>query len=479
MMTNPVKISMPEIKKVNQIMITAESRADFMSVSNQFFANFLAERIDVAKEVIHFQKNFMKKSFCVKLKSELAVSKVIQTQKVKIKGKNFTIQSSSDMSFWLTVHWANPDLPDEAIKKAISPYGKIISMFRPKYDSGPLKGVEMGTRRIKLDPVRKGRYVPNFITFNDETVMFTYPGMNPECRKCAQDTHKFQDCQAIYCDNCKGFSPHEHPHTTIDCPEPCRNCQSLDHSISWCRQRKSYASNLRSEPSRSEVSESEYESSMEGFAFETDPLHLNDTEYEAPVEKNMTKTREEDSVYHIDAEVPSPNGTDPTSEVLLEKETEDQVPEVMLEKAADGLVAEVLSGAVQQIHSEHKNGEHCDSSSESSFVTVVDIPVGNKFTVLEQLTDSEESTVEDQGDGGKMEVASKVDTSQASEKDISTVPEPPVSTTLSGTDELPPTRDTVPFLKKSKMAKPTVRTIVQKMKTIDDEIKHKERSKPY
>lgn len=101
-------------------------------------------------------------------------------------------------------------------------------MFHPKYNAGSLKDNEMGARRIKLDPVRKG---PNVITFNDETVMSTYPEMLPEYCKCAQDTHTLQDCQAIYCDNCKGFTSHENLYTTMYVPNPVEIVSPLITSL--------------------------------------------------------------------------------------------------------------------------------------------------------------------------------------------------------------------------------------------------------
>lgn len=454
-MTNPVKYTVPAVKKLNQLTITAESRADFMSVSNQFFASYLAEKIDVGREVLSFQKNIFKKQFYIKLRSESAVKELCLRQRVTIKGRNFTIQSCSDNSFWITVHWANTDLPDETITTGLAPYGEVLHMMRPRYETGPLKGVEMGTRRIKFDPKNGKKYVPNFIQFNEDTVMFTYPGMTPECRRCAQDDHKFHECQSIYCENCQGFTPHCNPHTTQECPEACHQCHSYDHTISWCRRKASYASTLRdrqTEPIREVVEESNADDGMWYFSSNRDPLDLEKTQSEAS-DDNQSVQSEEDCASKLEKVAPT-SVSEPTNKD-------------MLAKVAEVLVSKVLSVSEKIIHSEQEG----EVSEAESFVTVEGESQRNRLQDVEHLSDSSDSASVSHEIGGEMEVA-PADTSPAREKNNSNVPETPELVNN------PISEETLSKRLKPKVDKrrPQGKTVVQEAIT---DAKPKDRGKPY
>lgn len=244
-MSKPVSFS-PKNRptKALSVAISARSSVAFSTAVQRDFISALSTMVDIKNDVLSFQKNYYKKMFYLRVSTVAGHNALISKGSFMLDGTEWNITPASSVYLNLTAHWAPDEMADETILEALRPYGECLGVTKPKFTDPELSHVRTGIRVYRFK-CHQTRYVPNFVNFGGDVVMFTYPGQAYECRKCGQTNHKAPQCKATWCDNCNGFSPHENPHIEKDCKQLCRMCASDRHTVMDCCARAwSYAARV-------------------------------------------------------------------------------------------------------------------------------------------------------------------------------------------------------------------------------------------
>lgn len=326
------------------VALSCNNNEAFNNTVQRDFIPVLGGVIDIKKDLVSFQKNFFRKSYYVRVSSQPAHCALLDKGKFMLGSTEWTITAASSALVNVTVHWAPDEMCDDMIAAALKPYGAVVDFVKPTFFDNELKHVRTGIRRYRFKCHSK-RYVPNFINFAGDIVMFTYPGQVPECRKCGQARHKAHECKAKFCDNCNGFTPHENPHVEINCDKPCRHCHHTMHTISDCDVRNnSYAAKAREAEIRT-FGEGPLPSSRANVAEKT-AVKAGDLEVDADVsDVNVGDVGEDETA---DAVQPTGTGEGNTIDVdvdvnlgNVEIESGGSQPDVALSSPAGNALSEV------------------------------------------------------------------------------------------------------------------------------------------
>ena len=124
------------------------------------------------------------------------------------------------------VHDAPFELPDNALKYRLQPYGQVLRINRGHYSE--CVHVETGIRYVKM---RIDNEIPSFIRFGRRLVRISYNGQPRTCRRCNQPGHQARECKVKICFNCDHVG-HEAP----DCENDilCSICKDPNHLAKHC-----------------------------------------------------------------------------------------------------------------------------------------------------------------------------------------------------------------------------------------------------
>lgn len=344
-MSKPVTFS-PTNKpsKALSVAISTKDNAAFSAVVQRDFIPVLSGMINIKSELVSFQKNYFRKIFYVRLSTLASHNVLLNKGSFDLNGSEWSIGPATSVYMSLTAHWAPDEMTDATISEALKPYGECLGVNKPKFKDPELSHVRTGIRiyRFRCHQVR---YVPNFINFGGEVVMFTYPGQTYECRRCGQQGHKAPLCKAAWCQNCGGFTPHENWHVEIECVEPCRMCLSYEHTVSECCARlSSYAARVKGDalrPSRTSTQIEEAPASMDEEDQDIDVCE--DTDSNDNQSENGATSGEDMSADEADKES--------TSEPDPEPESNPQPQEKLLTQIIDDPKACVVRAEVHKCFS--------------------------------------------------------------------------------------------------------------------------------
>ncbi|CAN8032590.1 unnamed protein product [Ixodes persulcatus] len=86
----------------------------------------------------------------VTLKTPLAKKKLVDAASFEAKGRRCVVIDPEKAEVRLKLHWIPFHLPDETVKKALEPYGKVEDVARETWRVGGFKGVQSTTRVVRL-----------------------------------------------------------------------------------------------------------------------------------------------------------------------------------------------------------------------------------------------------------------------------------------------------------------------------------------
>lgn len=143
---------------------------------------------------------------------------------------------SSTRTVYLTVKRLPEYVPDDALVRALAPYGSVQAFSFPVYKDRP--AIRNGTRIVKFEMKRP---VPNFLVVGTDRALVDYKGIKKVCGRCGSEGHIRSDCKVSRCERCAVFG-----HPTAGCKAPCLRCGS-GHATVDCVMRRSYSSAAKGE----------------------------------------------------------------------------------------------------------------------------------------------------------------------------------------------------------------------------------------
>lgn len=142
-----------------------------------------------------------------------AAKKIVATQEIKVKGRKCLVIDPCNRDIRVKLHWVLHNVPDEEIKKAFQPYGRVTELTREKWRVQGCDAQCTMTRVISLQ-LKAGvapEDIPQQMRIAGDRALVAVPGRPPQCLRCEQIGHIRRDCRVPRCSVCRRFG-HEAQH---------------------------------------------------------------------------------------------------------------------------------------------------------------------------------------------------------------------------------------------------------------------------
>ncbi|KAM7301768.1 hypothetical protein ISCGN_017285 [Ixodes scapularis] len=150
----------------------------------------------------------------VTLKSSSAKQKLVSAGTIEAKGRRCLVVDPEKNEVRIKLHWIPFHLPDDNVRKALEPYGKVTEVARETWRVSGFEGVQSTTRIARLT-LKEGvtiEQLPHQLRMPGCTALVLAPGRAPLCLRCRRTGHIRRECSVPRCDSCRRFG-----HTTEDC----------------------------------------------------------------------------------------------------------------------------------------------------------------------------------------------------------------------------------------------------------------------
>ena len=159
------------------------------------------------------------------LKQESLRDKILNVGVLQVAGQTMMVQDAEKALTYLTVFDAPFELPDEALRGILEPYGLVKSCRRQLHQG---TAIETGIRTVRIV---LGKPVPSTLRVGAMNISIKYQGQAPTCRKCDSPEHYARNCHLVRCFNCGKLG---HKASECEGDPPCGLCNSTDHFASDC-----------------------------------------------------------------------------------------------------------------------------------------------------------------------------------------------------------------------------------------------------
>lgn len=146
--------------------------------------------------------------------SQASKFKLLQLKELQVKGKRCLVVDPNKAEIKLKLHWVPCEVPDDVVRKALEPFGKVEAVERESWHEEGFNGVESTTRKVHLilkDTTATDR-IPHQLRISNANALVIVPGRAPMCLRCHRTGHVRRDCRVPRCDSCRRFG-----HLKEDC----------------------------------------------------------------------------------------------------------------------------------------------------------------------------------------------------------------------------------------------------------------------
>ncbi|CAN7981705.1 unnamed protein product, partial [Ixodes pacificus] len=146
--------------------------------------------------------------WAVTLKSAEGKKKLLAAGELAIKGGRCTVVDPSNQDTRLKLHWLLHHVPDDEVRVALAPYGKVTEVVRDLWRAA---GVCSTTRSVSLR-LKAGVTVdalPHQLRVAGDLALVVVPGRAPLCLRCRGKGHIRRECLVPRCVLCRRFGHDE------------------------------------------------------------------------------------------------------------------------------------------------------------------------------------------------------------------------------------------------------------------------------
>ncbi|CAN7992201.1 unnamed protein product, partial [Ixodes hexagonus] len=150
----------------------------------------------------------------VTLKSASAKQRLVDVQAFEVKGRRCLVIDPDKAEVLLKLHWIPFYLPDDNVKKALEPYGKVEEIERETWRVNGFEGVQSTTRaaRLTLKDGVTTEQLPHQLRLSGCTALVIAPGRAPLCLRCRRTGHIRKECRVPRWEGCRRYG-----HTRQEC----------------------------------------------------------------------------------------------------------------------------------------------------------------------------------------------------------------------------------------------------------------------
>ncbi|XP_077516550.1 uncharacterized protein LOC144126365 [Amblyomma americanum] len=189
---------------VNTVFLHADIRARPHRVED--FRDTLAQHA-LLPDVIALGAYRMSHVWAVTLKDSEAVTKMLSVGEMLVKESRCLVIEPTNQDVRLKLHWLRHNVPDEDVRAAFAPYGKVTEIARERWRvRGVLeKGSTTRLITLKLKAGVKLDDLPHQLNVSGELALVVVPGRPPLCLRCRNTGHIRKECRVPRCGACRRF----------------------------------------------------------------------------------------------------------------------------------------------------------------------------------------------------------------------------------------------------------------------------------
>lgn len=167
---------------------------------------------------------------CAAVTSAAAAKSLNERSAIVVNGISCPVTCIGPQIVYVTVYRFQWYMNDQDLGAALAPYGRVLSIQYPNFNSRPR--IENGMRLVRIEMKSP---IPNFLSVRGYKVQCEYRGVKRVCSRCDLEGHNGTDCKTPWCRRCETFG-----HEFNSCSARCRRCRG-DHATADCLRPRSYA----------------------------------------------------------------------------------------------------------------------------------------------------------------------------------------------------------------------------------------------
>ncbi|XP_072143642.1 uncharacterized protein [Dermacentor andersoni] len=215
-MENDYQVVLPSLPTgrlvLNTVFLHADIRARPYRVED--FRDALA-RQSLLSDVIALGAYRMSHVWAITLKDADAVKKIAGVGELRVKERRCLVIDPANQDVRLKLHWLLHTVPDEDVRAALAPYGKVSEVARERWRVHGVseKGSTSRMVTLKLKAGVKLDDLPHQLNVGGELALVVVPGRPPLCLRCRGTGHIRRECKVPRCGACRRFG-----HEDGECP---------------------------------------------------------------------------------------------------------------------------------------------------------------------------------------------------------------------------------------------------------------------
>nr|XP_050031261.1 uncharacterized protein LOC126527469 [Dermacentor andersoni] len=189
---------------LNTVFLHCDIRARPYRVED--FRDALAQ-LSLLPEVAALGAYRMSHVWAVTFKDSDAVKKIVSVGELQVKKGRCLVIDPANQDVRLKVHWLLPSVPDEDVRFAFAPFGKVTDVVRERWRVHGVTDKNSTTRLVtlKLKPGVKLDDLPHQVSVAGELALVVVPGRAPLCLRCRGTGHIRRECRIPRCGACRRF----------------------------------------------------------------------------------------------------------------------------------------------------------------------------------------------------------------------------------------------------------------------------------
>nr|XP_037272826.1 uncharacterized protein LOC119164717 [Rhipicephalus microplus] len=170
-------------------------------------------RLSLLPEVVALGAYQMNHVWAVTFKDDEGKKKMLAAESFDLKDHRCMVVDPRDRGVRLKLYWLLHGVPDEAVRVALTPYGKVTEISRDKWKVQGCNDKGSTTRSVTLR-LHAGVSVddlPHQLRVAEDMALVVIPGRAPLCLRCRAIGHIRRDCRVPRCGVCRRYG-HDDAH---------------------------------------------------------------------------------------------------------------------------------------------------------------------------------------------------------------------------------------------------------------------------
>lgn len=181
-------------------------------------ADFRAEleRLGIMGDIDAFGGYQMNHLWMLTLKTAESKRRVVEAAELNVKGKRCVVIDPDTADIRMKLHWIPFHVSDDAVRKALEPFGKTKEITRDVWRAEGFAGIQSTTRLVRLS-LKEGvtlDRLPHELRIADGKVLVVVPGRPQLCLRCKGFGHIRRECRRPRCERCGRYG-HERANCVI------------------------------------------------------------------------------------------------------------------------------------------------------------------------------------------------------------------------------------------------------------------------